>query len=201
MTNSPNIVEMPYREILQWASQNGIKFKGVDELGSVNRRRVALGLPQVRIALDRQPWERDTAPTPEADKPARIGRPKSGRTPEPEPALAADPHEPEASPEPVETEVPSVEAERLPAIAGRAQRTPMRKDLRGLTDVLFDTLDRYRQGDASLDEVRVVCDVSGKIATLIHAQVKLQNTIERAQNREVATQLRRLAGTDAEEAA
>jgi hypothetical protein len=39
-----------FRTILQWASQNGATFKNVDDLGNVNRRRVAKGLPCFMLA-------------------------------------------------------------------------------------------------------------------------------------------------------
>lgn len=85
------VVAMAYREIKRWALANGVTFNHPDDLGRVNRKRLDMGLPQVRVATSQDRLAEILAevenPSPTPAKP-RSHRPIETRPVAPLPSLA-----------------------------------------------------------------------------------------------------------------
>lgn len=68
------------------------------------------------------------------------------------------------------------------------------RSLRGLSEVMFDELDKLRDGTGSVDRVRAVCDVAGRVATLLHAQIKVYQIIDKTTDKDAKSGLKAIAG-------
>ncbi len=170
------IVEAEYRTILQWASQNGVQFKNINDLGRVNRKRLDLNMPQFRMfGLTQDVSEQFVTRTP---------------------AQIAEPH--------VET-VTKVESKMEMSQSKQSRETidqsgekvlpkKMDRSLQGLSEAMFDALDELRDGTGSVEKVKAICDVSGRISTMIHAQIKVIQMSEKMANREDAEKIKKLVG-------
>lgn len=206
MTEDPKFIVAPYRSVLQWASQHGVRFRTIEDLGAVNRKRMSMGLPQMRIGgadTDSYSDASDEGASYAERVPAAIAereRASDERVAKDQAARAAESNPPAPqSGALVPARAASVhEAEAVEPADDPPRRRPVPKNMRGLAHALFDELNAYRNGRSTVDEVRVVCEVSGRIANIMHAEVKLRNAIERSSDAETKRHLRRIAGDDDE---
>lgn len=85
-----------------------------------------------------------------------------------------------------------------PEILPPAQkRKTVERSLHGVAEALFDAFDGLRDGSMPLEEVRLTCDLSVRLATILAAEAKLVEAAERATLPVSRASLLRLAGGQA----
>lgn len=179
-------VEADLDLIRSWGYQNGVNCRDERDLPKVNRVRSNFGLPPfevVKHVFFAEPIARQAESprrNPEPARPSKTIAQPNKLAPKMEIKMI------EAPTEPVQMVIP-------PAVPGAAP-PKLDRSLRGLSDAMFDALDDLRAGTGTVENVRAVADVAGRVSVLIQTQIKVYQNIDKINDADAKAGLKRLAG-------